>query len=215
MVSAHLYELDDLGATLLESLRTANHTLTIQIVKELRVSGEEDYCHSLLTLAWILSPTNSDCDSTIAHVFHNLEDVLFALLRSEPYNYPDMPEPITIPPPKPSKSPPPTVWSTLPQAYTPEQAHAFYSAVKYALNTKFWEHAAYLITSLLQEQPNVIISLLKALEFPTIFTQLIESTLYAPLLTRIIEHACAAYVGSPARIKNFSHHYFPELFPVL
>ena len=204
MVSAQLYELDDLGACLLESLRSANPTVATKVAKEMIESGETAYLKNLLTLVWMLSPPDSTHDATIAAAAtSSIDDYFFAIqaVSTMSQQLPEFHETVSIPTPKPSKAPAPSAWSPTPTTYTPEEANTFFLAIKFALKTKFWEHAAYLTQSLLSEDPKCVISLFQCLNVNTDLIQIFESTVYSPLLPRVIEHIYAAHVGSPGQYK--------------
>jgi hypothetical protein len=202
MVSAHLYEMDDLGATLLLALRTVDPLLATQITKELTDSNEHEYLQRLLLFAWYLRPPDPIVDASFARAVAT-EDLLFLHLMfpiCDPY--PDRYEPHTIPTPKASKTPAPSSWTNLPSIYTSEQAHTLYRAIKYALKQQYWEHAAYLVCSLLPDHHESVCSLLRSLSVDERLVTLLESTTYSPLLPRIVEHIIAAYVGNPEPVQK-------------
>lgn len=197
MASAQFYELEDLCATLLYSLRTVNSSLAFHVAYELEASGEHELLFRFLTFAWFLAPPGLAYEPYIAQIVaqndpSKWKELVGALLETEPYMLPTFHEPVVIPLPRPSHAPLDAPWSPFPSNYTPYTARTFYRAVNYAVKQGFWEHAAYLTHSLLPTNPASACSLLACMGVSNQLVQLLESTVYAPLQPRIVEHLYAA-----------------------
>jgi hypothetical protein len=204
MTTAHLYETEDVTATLLYSLRTVNTRTAVQAYKELEVSsdGDNSYILQVLLLAWFLSPPGHAMEAMCAHAVlqNDPKGLLCALLQVPAHDYGEFDEPVIIPPPKPSLSPQqPMLWTCFPQEYTTEQAVTFYRAVKYALKHKFWQHAAYLTHSFIPHNIQSAIQLLEVLGVPSALAELLDTAVYAPLQSRILSHLLAAHVQAPSQ----------------
>lgn len=198
MASKHLYELEDVAAAFLYYTCEGNAQQAVYAAKELHDSGEHDLLWNILTLAWLLCDPAMTMGAAAAFASHDVERLLLLLLKSK-HALPTIEEPCVLPmPPKPSKRPLPECWHPLPKQYTSEQCATLYKAIKYSLDHKFWEHAAYLIKCHLAENTLSMSSLLKTLGVAKQLTDLLETTVFTPLSARIVDHACAALVAPPA-----------------
>jgi hypothetical protein len=199
MATKHLYECEDVAASLLYGIIEGDPTLAIRAAKELRVSGEEALLNRLVTLAWLLDdPENSD-ESLRMKLFctQNYESLLFLITTSQKKSLPSLLE-------KSDALPPPLqhslhskhshslgTWRRLPHGWTEEQAEIAICSIRYALRKKYWQHAVYLTTPLIRGNILSLVSLLLSLGIPSQITDILETTVYIPLAERILMHAFA------------------------
>lgn len=200
MATKHLYHVEDVGATLLYAIQTNHPLLATQTFQELGDSGESDLRFRLLTLAWILSPpTHPHQGDRAAAVAAMDARALLASLLGSPYDLPALPEPIELaPPPSPTDAPAvPPAWRITPIGWTPQQTGVLWNVVSGMLRRKGWKRVAHLTRPLLTGNVRAAVSLLTALGVAPSIAELLETTVFAPLATRILEHALASLVATP------------------
>lgn len=219
MVTRHLYETEDVAATLLHAIAVGDRRLARHAASELDASLEQELLDRLLLLAWMLLPPDPVADAhcvVAAAAPHMRYTVLLeALLTHHRLGgaaaaaaevYPDLPTQSTLPLPSPTETAP-TAWLEKatewlrPAEWSLSQAAIFLRAVHYALRQKHWEHAARLTGVLLPQNIASILSLLRVVGIDTdgIWGKLLESTVFLPLTVRILNHMYAAsiVVGTP------------------
>ncbi len=201
MATKHLYECEDVAASLLYGLNEGDSILAVRAAKELHVSGETELLHRLLTLAWLLDdPDHPDeLHRLKAFCAHDTQAFLYLLCASQKHTLPSLPEE--------SDAQPPTIrgtglatteWERLPNGWTAEQGARAFTAVRHALTKKYWQHAVYITSPLIRGNTYALISLLHTLGCPKELTAILETTVYTPLATRILMHAFASLVASPS-----------------
>jgi hypothetical protein len=189
MATRNLYELPDVAASLLTAVAAQDKKLLFATVKELLVSEIDPTPY--LVLGWLLSPPTPYVSKACyeAYVAKSLNDLLAAVASIASYELLPVPEPETAPSPTEQPTRARATW-TLPWSET--QNARFEQAVRYALKTKNYKHAAYLMSALgPTEQKAVLVE-------QKINTTLFETTAPHSLLQRYVEHAYAAltYEGS-------------------
>lgn len=201
MATKHLYECEDVAASLLYGLAEGDSILAVRAAKELHVSDETDLLQRLLTLAWLLDdPGHSDESSRLqAFCKQDHQTLLYLLCASGKHSAPSLPEESDALPPSIESSTNPNIdgWTRLPNGWTAEQASRAFKAIRYALTKKYWQHAVYLTSPLIRGNTYALVSLLVALGVPTEFASLLETTVYTPLAHRILMHAFASLAASP------------------
>lgn len=216
MATRHLYELEDVAATLLHAIQTAQHALAFQAARELHRSGEDARAFRLLTLAWMLSDPSSPFQPHRCAAFRMGDP--FPLLRSlltsdtvealpELCDIHDMP-PRPVASQSQSQSQSHLGWTVYPASWTPAEAERLWRAVTYAMRHGFWQHAAYLLRPLLTTDKPSLAALLRAIDTEAKLIDLLERTEYAPLSERILQHALSALV-IPYTVDVPIHTYTP------
>jgi hypothetical protein len=199
MATKHLYECEDVAATLLYGFLEGDSVLAVRAAKELYVSGETELLHRLLTLAWLLDDPENPQESLRMKAFcaQDHSSLLFLLCNSTKHALPLIPEESDARPPSGIQG---IVdgWTKIPNGWTVEQAAHAKKAIHYALKHKYWQHAVYLSSPLICGNTHSLVSLLHSLGIPTELTSLLETTVYTPLAHRILMHAFASLVASPA-----------------
>lgn len=195
MATAHLYETEDVAATLLHAYKTGDSKRAIAAAAELYVSQESELLLNLLLFAWLLRPperTTAYCVAAITE--RNPKALALCLADDLSYDYPpllpDLPQP-TPPPPRTDRD---CAW-THPQL-TLEQASTVFHAIRNALRQRHWQHAVFLATPYIHDAV-AMTHLFTCLKFPQPFIDLLERNVYDPLTHRIVMHVFAAVCHPP------------------
>lgn len=201
MATRNLYERDGVAAALLYALANADVRTAAAAAKELMNSAEEEYLFKLLTLNWLLSdPDHLNRKARYsAFVAQDTKALFFSMLDS-PYILPDLGKPSELAPPQPGKKLPPVSWTRHPTDWTPHMAGALWWAVAEALRKKHHARAAYLTIPLLSSNTLSAAELLESQGVPKPLTELLKTTVYAPLAERILRHAYAGVCAPEAVI---------------
>jgi len=181
MATRNLYELPDVAASLLTAVAAQDKKLLFAAVKELLVSEVDPTPY--LVLGWLLSPPSPYVSKACYNAYStkSLDSLLCAVASIASYELLKVPEP----------APPPTEQPTRARAtwalpWSKAQNARFQQAVTYALKTKNYKHAGYLMSALgPTEQKTVLVE-------QKINTTLFETTASPNLLQRYVEHAYAA-----------------------
>jgi len=183
MATKHLYLTDGVAATLLYAIETGDSVLACQAATELRTSSDI-WC--ILTLAWLLQDPAHPLQGIRCSAFaaHDELGLLDSLLGSPA---PLPPFATVFPVDKPVREALPLPLPPL-QGWTPGQTAKLYLAVKDALRTRNWRRATHLTAHLLEHTPFVV-ALLSSLGVHSSICTLLETTVFAPLLPRVLAHA--------------------------
>jgi len=200
MATRNLYHVEDVAATLLYAIQTNQFLLSTQTFQELKDSEEGDLLHRLLTLAWILADPNHPRQAERATAFAASDSraLLGWLIVPEKgeKTLPPLPESFAAEPPPRilvghEAPPPPSTWRIRPKGWTEAQTGVLWRAVQDTIRRKVWTRAAELCAPLLDGNTRSVASLLLAMGVPLPLTDLLETTIFAPLATRILQHAFA------------------------
>ncbi len=201
MATRNLYERDGVAAALLYALANADTRTATSAAKELVDSEEGEYLFKLLTLNWLLSdPDHPHRKSRYDAFVAQDTKALFISMLDSPYNLPELGKPSGLAPPQPGRKLPPVSWTHHPTDWTPHMAGALWWAVAEALRKKHHARAAYLTIPLLSSNILSAAELLESQGVAKSLTELLKTTVYAPLVERILRHAYAGICGSAAAI---------------
>ena len=207
MATAHLYECDDVAATLLYAFMHGKPRLGIQACNELLASEEYTYLFQLLVFAWFLTDPINSYESAVATAFMNQDAKSIALMLAEigPIVLPDVMPIYDVALPKAcatSGCVADSAWHTWPRNWTAAMASTFFKAVRISLQSGYWQHAAYITIPLLATDSAAVIDLLSACNIPIAFSKALDANVYAPLAPRILMHAFASAVAKPNVLKS-------------
>lgn len=200
MATKHLYECEDIAATLLHAIATGNSILAIRTAKELHVSGEDELLHKLLTLAWLLDSPDHPYEKQRAQAVcdTNTEQLLYLLSTTNSVVAPALPEKSDAPVPSETQGKPGLCdqWTKLPNGWSDAQAGVALRAIQYALHKKYWQQAAYIASPLIYGNTYALSSLLRCLGCHATLITMLETTVFCPLAERILMHAFATLVST-------------------
>ena len=202
MATHHLYNIETVGATLLQSILTGKKVLAFQTANELYISDEHDRLWNLLQLSWFLSDPTHIQERACYDAFCSKDP--WALLSALGNNLSALPEPVSpivLEPPKYGTMPPPDTWTQWPTNWTAHQAGALYYAVQATLTKRCWRRASLLTTAFMEHNRRSISSLLQSLGVHKNLTDVLETTVLTPLAMRIVDHAYAS-LCAPEVAKN-------------
>jgi hypothetical protein len=197
MATKHLYECEDVVATLLYAIVMGNPSVAIRAAKELRVSGEDDLLHKALTLVWLLDNPDHPYEKQRAQAVcdKNTEQLLYLLANTETIVAPPLPEKSDAAAPLTSSVSSVCDWSKLPKGWSEAQGSTALRAIQYALRKKYWQHACYLASPFIYGNNYALSSLLKYLGVAQPLIDMLETTVFCPLAERILAHAFATLVA--------------------
>lgn len=191
MATRSLYELPDVCATLLFAVNNHDTQLLARTANEL-IESEIDPTPFLL-LGWLLSPPAPEKSKACieAYASNTVEHLIAAVQQIPPHELPPLSDVAPIP-----KNTPLSGKATWTLPWTAAANTRFERAVKYAMKTKNYKHAAYLASAL---PTNYVPRLLKTIGVKDKLINLYETTEYAPLKQRIVDHVFAslAFDGTP------------------
>jgi hypothetical protein len=199
MATKHLYECEDVGATLLYGIVRGEPIVAVRAAKELLDSEEHELLHKLLTLAWLLDSPDHPYESQRAQAVcdHNTEQLFYLLATTMPMIAP-LPEKSDAPAPAHGRGTA-TEWTKHPRGWSDAQAATALRAIQYALRKQYWQHAAYLAGPLIYGNTYALVSLLQLLGVKKPLIELLETTVFGPLAERILAHAFASLVHTPTQ----------------
>lgn len=207
MATRNFYERDCVAAQLLWSLLNGEPKTATDAAFELLASEESEILFAYLTLAWwFQTPSADGVQKARFGAFLSKEPTQFlaSLLPAVGYaiplpsltTIPSHPSPIT----KGDEPSPPVTWTHWPVGWNACQAGKAWRAVEEALRKGNFRRATFL-TLPFSTQTAVLVDFLKSLGVPPQLCEAVETTLFQPLIPRILEHCFAAMVASGAIAK--------------
>jgi len=181
MTTRNLYPLDAVAANLLYAAQHKNKDILSKTLTELVASGEEELARALCKLAWSLAPPGPQ-SRTCYDSQKNVFSLAAAILTFQSW---EIPEPLL--PPTPPKDQPiytyPHWYNSMTVNWTQNQKKRFAQAVDVSMRKKNFAHVAYLLSAI--TNPCEVLRLYAISEELLVE---IESTLFHPLVPRVIEH---------------------------
>lgn len=201
MATRNFYERDSVAAQLLWSLLNGEPQTAADAAYELLASEESELLFAYLTLAWwFQTPRTDGIQKARVEAFLSKEPtrLLPTLLPAAGFIVPLPPLTPSSPLPPPStkgdEPPPPATWTVWPAGWNACQAGKGWRAVDEALRKGNFRRATFL-TLPFCSQTAVVVDFLKSLDFPAPLYEAVETTLFQPLVPRILEHCFAAVVA--------------------
>jgi hypothetical protein len=181
MTTRNLYPLDAVAANFLYAAQRNNKDQLAKTVSELVASDEEELARALCKLAWSLAPPGPQ-SRTCYDSQKNVFSLAAAILTFPSW---EIPEPLTPPPPPKDKSihTYPNWYNSITINWTQNQKKRFAQAVDISMRKQNFAHVAYLLSAI--KNPCEILRLYAISDE---FIGEIESTLFQPLVPRVIEH---------------------------
>lgn len=200
MATRHLYECEDVVASLLTWIFEGNTRSAIAAGRELIHSGEQDLLKKTLQFAALLQyPTFNLFE------IQDSETMLSILLEQGAQPFPSFIQNDLEPPTNGTKPLPPS-WSILPKGWNEQQASKLWYAVKEALSKNNLKRAAYL-TGVIKDIV-VLESFLKSMDISSNYLSLLR-TWGSSMMQRTALHCLASLLprppvasGSPLRLSN-------------
>lgn len=204
MATRNFYERDSVAAQLLWSLFHGEPETATAAAFELIASDESELLFAYLTLAWWLqTPSRDGIQKARLDAFLTQDPLRFlSTLLPAPGTHVNLP-PLTpipaLPPPQVlgKEAPPPATWAVWPAGWETGQAGKYWRALEEALRKGNFRRATFLTLSF-SDQTAVLVDLFKAQGLPGPLLEALESTLFQPLIPRIIEHCFACCCCSAA-----------------
>ena len=199
MATKNLYTLDTVAAMMCYAMTSCNIVAAVHAAREIASSGENELLWKLLALRWFLLDPCADRDKSIYDVYltGDCAALLSKLLLCPSTAIPDLPVERVLLPPKYGVRCPPVHWNKWPKEWTAEQAGSLWYAVNDALKHRNWLRAYELTAPLLKTDVQSIVALLCATGIAQQFADLLETTVFVPVLHRILMHAFAVLIVDP------------------
>ena len=195
MATRNYYPVNAVAAILLHSIRAGDRETAKAAAGELVASEETELLMKLLTLAWLLAPTETDCEKSrcAAYLSKDYGAFLTALL-AKPFLIPELPTPTAIPPPSYEIAAIPV--APVPSGWTAGHAAVLWRAIESAHRAGNSRRVFRLLSPLLESDITTVVAILRAIAVPEQLIELLEDTVFVPLTYRVLIHAAAAAVGS-------------------
>lgn len=208
MATRNLYDSQSVAATLLHSIQTNDRILLRATVHEFILSEEYEVCLSLLELGWFLSPpTNSRIcydsyiqtrrTNDIAWFVESITKIQSYSLPCLNYDIPQLPADTVS-----QKTYDNIMWiEYLNIPWSLNQKNIYVFAIDTCFKRKYWEHMSYLL-NLLLDNIQILKKILAYYGADSIMLEVLDSTMFQPLLPRVLSHICAALVSPTEKIKK-------------
>lgn len=192
MVTRNFYPVQAVAAMLLHSLSAGDRETAIAAAKELVASDEHECLQTVLTLAWLLAPVESECEKFRYTAFLAKDSAaLLSALLAESFRIPELPTLCSVPPPEYELAD--VSDAPVPRGWTPGSAAVLMRAVRVAYRAGNGRRVYRLLAPHIEYDTAVVLAFLRILSVPESLIELLEDTVFAPLIYRVLMHTTTAH----------------------